>query len=450
MIQNSLALTRTGKGPLRHDALALLDSAWDAVDPGFQARRRLTATGDTLTFGGHDFVLGSGKSVYFIGCGKASGAIAEVVEDLYGPRLAGGVVVTPDGFDYHLSVVQQLRSDHPLPSVASERAGLSMLALARQATAGDLVICAITGGSSALACVPPPGLSISEVRHVHELLLKSGATIQEINTVRRHLSVIGGGRLAAEIFPATVWNVTVSDVVGDDLQFISDPTVANSPVLGRDAIDVLKRTRTWEGASDAVRAYLEAREGWSLPDVSHVDITSEVVVSGKSASERMRVAATALGYRPIDLGSHLQGESRGVGGALVGIAQHFRGVCAASGQPLAMFACGGEVTVALTDAGVWSRGGPNQELAVAASLYLEDSDGICVAAVDSDGADGGTHIAGGVIDGTTWPSARAIGTDAWCALRDHQSTEFLEATGDAIFTGPTGTNVNDMIVVLVR
>lgn len=450
MIQNVPSLTAAGKGPLRRDALALLDSAWDAVDPRSEARHRLTVDGDRLSFGGQDFLLNSGKSVYFIGCGKASGGIAEVVEDLLGPQLAGGVVVTPDGADYRLAVIQQLRSDHPLPTAASERAGLSMLSLARKASAGDVVICAITGGSSALACVPPPGVVISEIAHVHKLLLESGATIQEINTVRRHLSAIGGGRLAAAIFPAAVWNMTVSDVVGDDLEFISDPTVANSPVLGRDAIEVLRRTRIWEGAPDTVRAYLESRRQWSLPDVSHVDITSEVLVSGESASERIRVQATTLGYRAIELGSYLQGESRGVGGALVGIARHAKGAHCGATEPLAMLACGGEVTVALHDGAAWSRGGPNQELAVAASFYLGDSDGICVAAVDSDGADGGTHIAGGVVDGTTTVSAGAAGKSAWGALRDHQSTDFLQTVGDAIITGPTGTNVNDMIVVLVR
>ena len=353
--------------------------------------------------------------------GKAAGAMAEVAEAHFRTRLRG-VAVMPHGVEAELERIELLRAAHPVPDEHSIAAAERLLALARSAGPDDLVLVLLSGGASALACLPGEGLSLAEKQGLTRDLLRSGAAIAEINCVRRHLSRIKGGRLALAAAPAPLVTLAISDVVGDSAREIgSGPTVPD-PTTIEEAKAILKRYGLEPPA-----------QGWSE---TPKQLASDFRIVARNADALAAAAgeASRLGYRPTVLGE-CEGEAREIGGR-----HAMRAIAAPPGSALIS---GGELTVTISGNG---RGGPNHEYALAAAVNLAGREGIAGLAGDTDGIDGNSGTAGAYFDGSTLARSRR---DAANALADNDTAAFFAALGDQLVTGPTGTNVNDLRIILV-
>jgi glycerate 2-kinase len=433
-------------GP-RRAALRIAAAGLAACDVCEATHRAVALEGDDLIVDGVRHRLHSGGRVLVIGAGKASLRIATALEEILGERLDGGAIAVRSGQAGELERIEVLHADHPLPSAASESAARRLLEIAEGAGERDIVLACFTGGSSALASLAPPGVTAEEKRALHELLLASGVGIVEVNTVRKHVSAFKGGRLAQATLPATLVNLTVSDVAGDHLDAITDPSVPDTTSAG-DAIGVLRGHGLWDRVPRSVQAHLSS-SGAESPALDPSRIQTVLLVTGTSACDAMAVAAAELGRAPVVVSTTLEGEARQIGKTLANLARH----SATDGSPFppgtAMLGCGGESTVTLAPGAAFGAGGPNQEAALAAALELE---GVAAAAVflDTDGSDGGTEHAGAIVDGLTVVRAAAAGVDLRAALLEHTSVAALAALEDALVTGPTGTNVNDLFAIVIE
>ena len=386
-----------------------------------------------------------------LAAGKAAGSMTEVAERHYleagklsASRIAG-VAVTRHGYGRPTRLVPVIEAGHPVPDAASLDAATMTLALADQAGAGDLVLVLISGGASANWIAPAAGLALAEKQAVTRALLKSGAAIGEINTVRKHLSRIKGGRLAAHAHPARVVTLAISDVPGDDPAVIgSGPTVPDPSTLA-EARAIVARHRL--DLPPAVgRALTDpANESPKPGDPIFAHCEFHLVARPADAFRAARAKVEAAGFEPIFLGDRLEGEAREVAAAHARLARETQ----AAGRR-AVILSGGELTVTLRGNG---RGGPNQEYALALASALAGARGITALAGDTDGTDGGAGSAddpaGALIDETTVARARAHGLDPAAFLADNNSTEFFARLGDLLSPGPTTTNINDFRAIVV-
>jgi len=437
---------------LRRDAMDILRRAIDAVDPRRAVLSRLELRDGRLRFDGVELDLEGFSRVSVVGGGKAGGAMAEAVEGLLGDLVSDGVVNVLKGTEgnYHLRWIALNGASHPIPVEDGVRGAGRMLSLVEHAGDDGLVVVLISGGGSALMTYPSEGVGLEEVRELTGMLLRSGATINELNAVRKHLSSFKGGQLAERAYPATVVSLILSDVVGDPLDTIaSGPTAPDGSTFG-DAVEVLRRYGLWKRAAASIRRRLEdgvrGRIGETpKPGDRTFDKVFNVVVGSNLVAARAAVErAAALGYNALLLSTRVEGEARHVGTVYAGIAKE----AAASGHPVPVPAAviiGGETTVTVRGSG---RGGRNQELALSAAMRMEGLDAV-VAALATDGIDGPTEAAGAMADGWTMRRARAIGLNPVESLRDNDSYSFFSRLGDTILTGPTGTNVNDLALILV-
>jgi glycerate-2-kinase len=279
---------------------------------------------------------------------------------------------------------------------------------------------------------------MADKRRLHELLLTCGAPISDVNAVRKHVSALKGGRLAARIAPARIVNLTASDVAGDVLDAITDPTVADTSTVD-DAIAVLREREIWDQVPASVREHLGTPEADS-PPLDGVRIDTVLLATGARACEAMTLEAKAIGLDAEVVSTTLEGEARELG-------RHIAELAGRSPAPALLVGCGGEATVSLGENGAFGAGGPNEETALAAALALDDGAAVVAVFMDTDGSDGGTDAAGAIVDGTTLARATAAGVDLEASLSSHRSRDALERLDDLVFTGPTGTNVNDLFVV---
>ena len=449
MIANSGELAAVGMPELRAIALRVAMAGLEACDVGRATEQAVTPTDDGVAVAGREYPLTAGSRVVVVGSGKATLAIAAALERLLGDRLDGGAVAVREGEDtIALDRIEVLIADHPLPSERSVVAARRLAELADGAGPEDLVLASFTGGSSALTSLPPVGISLAEKRLLHETLLGSGAPIIEINGVRKHVSAVKGGRLAARIAPARLVNLTVSDVAGDVLDAITDPTVQDTSTAS-EAVAILRDRGLWDGLPAGIRDHLqsEAAESPRLADEPH----TVLLVTGAGACDAMAAEARAAGVAAHVVSTELEGEANALGRELAELALG----CTRDGIPVAppcvLLGCGGEATVTLQANGLggsFGAGGPNQEAAVAAALALAGAP-VSACFLDTDGSDGGTRAAGAIVDGRTLARAREAGVDLEAAVTSHRSGEALAELGDAIVTGPTQTNVNDMFVLAV-
>jgi glycerate 2-kinase len=385
-----------------------------------------------------------------LAAGKAAGSMTEVAERHY--LEAGtpsgrihGVAVTRHGYGRPTQVVPVVEAGHPVPDAAGLAAAERTLALADAAGADDLVLVLLSGGASANWIAPAPGLDLGEKQGVTRALLKSGASIGEINTVRKHLSHLKGGRLAARAAPARVVTLAISDVPGDDPAVIgSGPTVPDPSTLA-DARAIVARYRL--DLPPAVERALADPKNESPKPGNAAFARSEFRLVARPA-DAFRAAAAAVeaaGYECVLLGDRLEGEAREVAVAHASEARKL-----AEARRRAVILSGGELTVTIRGGG---RGGPNQEYALALALALEETPGIAALAGDTDGTDGGAgradDPAGAFVDGTTAARARALGLDPAAFLAENDSTAFFARVGDLLTPGPTFTNVNDFRAILV-
>jgi len=432
--------------------LRVLEAALIAADPVEAIRRAVQRDGDLLRVDGRVYDLREFRRVLVIGGGKAGGAMAQAVEDLLGDRItAGRVIVKTD----HLAPTQLIRlteAGHPVPDQAGVDGTRAMVELLRDTVSDDLVICLISGGGSALMTLPVEGVSLDDIRAVTGALLASGAPIQAINAVRKHLSQVNGGQLARLAAPAAVIALILSDVVGSPLDVIaSGPTVAD-PTTFADAQAIVARYGIADDLPAAVREHLAAGAAGRVPDTVKAGdpalarVQNVIVADNARAVEAAQAEAEALGFHTLLLSTYVEGEAREVARVVAALAKEI----AVADRPVPRPACllmGGETTVTLRPG--HGRGGRNQELALAAALAIDGWAGVEIASLATDGTDGPTDSAGGLVNGSTVARGWALGRSALAALDGQDAYSYLEAVGDLMVTGPTRTNVNDLIAVMV-
>ena len=380
-----------------------------------------------------------------IGAGKASAAMARAVEEHWSGPLTG-LVVTRYGYSVACERIEITEAAHPVPDEAGLRAAQRIQALVQGLSEDDLVLCLISGGGSALLPAPAAGLTLADKQHINAQLLQSGASIGEMNCVRRHLSMLKGGRLAALCQPARVLTLLISDVPGDQLPDIaSGPTVADASTCA-DALAILARLRIEVPA--AARALLESGQGETLKpgDARLARCETRLISSPQIGLEAAAQLARAAGYGVCILGDSIEGEAREVGRVMAGIALQV----ATHQQPVAapcVLLSGGETTVTVRGKG---RGGRNVEFLLALGLALKGHAGVWALAGDTDGVDGMEDIAGAHLAPDSLQRARTLGLQAAACLDNNDGHGFFGALGDAIVTGPTLTNINDFRAVLIQ
>ncbi|MGE5235626.1 MAG: glycerate kinase type-2 family protein [Acidobacteriota bacterium] len=432
----------------RTQVLAVLAAALTAVEPGAAVRAALRRVGDELHVRGDVIDLGGIRRVLVVGGGKAGASMAAALEEILGDRLDGGVVVVKYGYLAPTRLVKVREAGHPLPDASGVEATRAMLEMASGLSDRDLVFCVISGGGSALMTLPVEGVSLGDLTTLTGLLLASGATINEINTVRACLDRVKGGGLARLLRPARVVSLILSDVVGNALDVIaSGPTVARS-ASAADAWRVLERYGLLPRAPASVVAELGAQQGCGgspvHPEHGPLRVDNVLVGSNAIAAEAAVAKAQELGFHGLLLSTFVEGEAREIARFHVGIARELL----ATGRPIARPACvvvGGESTVTLGEA--HGQGGRNQEMALSAALGIEGLDNVIIACLATDGSDGPTDAAGALADGTTVARAWAAGLDPVRHLAGHDAYPLFARLGDLLVTGPTNTNVNDLTAV---
>ncbi len=441
--------------PGRTLALDIAEYALKAVDPCRAVLRHVSVDAGILRVHGDAYDLDSYEHIYVVGGGKACYPQALAVERLLGDRIADGFISVKKGqlapFVHRIGPLARIRveeSAHPLPDETSLKAGEQILAIADRAGTDDLVLSLMSGGTSSQVIAPVDGVSVSDKTEAHRLIITSGADITEIMTVRGHLSLIKCGGLAQRLYPATVITLVVSDEKTDSIIWNTD-WVSPNGTTPADAVDVLDRYHLWKRMPESVRAYLSAAA--ETAPAKRVPPGARMkqyhVVWTRDLFDAAVARAQELGLTPLPLTSMLTGESREAGRVLVSIAREV----VRSGQPVAppcALIATGETAVRLRW-DVVGKGGANQELAAGACLDLAPDTPVAVLALDTDGTDGPTDIAGALTDGTTPIRARDGGIDLYRALNEHDISPALRVAGDTVITGPTGTNVNDLVVMVV-
>ncbi len=428
---------------LRRDALACFRAALRAVEPERLVREFLEHRADLLAHGGR---------IALASVGKAAASMARGAVSMVGSTFSGGAVIVPPGESDNVpGGLQVFVGGHPIPSAEGVRGAVAVRELAQASKAGDLFLLLISGGGSALMTLPPEGVSLDDLRVTTRELLRAGAEIGELNAVRKHLDELKGGQLAREAHPARVVALVLSDVVGDPLDVIASGPVSPDPTSFDEAIAVLDKFGLWAGSPEAIRDHLEAGAGGKVPETPDAEdpcfrsVEAAIVGDNSMAAEAARLEAQRLGYAASTTSTTVTGEAREIGGGLGRLAVRVR----QAGEPVASPACmvsAGETTVTVTGSG---RGGRNQEVALGAAVELDGTEDVLVAAFGTDGIDGPTDAAGAIATGTTVARARELGLDPRSALADNDAYSFFEALGDLVVTGPTGTNVMDLHLVMV-
>lgn len=433
------------------DPTTILRAAVAAADPFESIRRCLVREGRRLSVGGRDYDLSTIRNVVVIGAGKAACPMAAAVEEIVGGGLRG-LVVTKAGAAKPLKSIAVREAAHPVPDRSGMAGVEAIFSQLKGLSSDDLVIVLISGGASALLPAPVEGVTLAQKQRTTRLLLESGAPIQEINAVRKHLSEIKGGRLAARLAPAQAIVLILSDVLGNDLSSIGSGPTAPDPTTFEDAVSVLRRRGVWAKLPAAVRGHLSggARGRWpETPkpgDSAFQRIQNLIVGDNGRALEAAADAARQLGYQTLVLSSTLQGEAREVARVFGEIAREIRN----HGRPIERPACvlaGGELTVTIRGKG---KGGRAQEFALAGALAIHGLPETALAGFGTDGNDGPTEAAGALADGGTLRRASRVGLDPYRALAANDAYPFFRKLGDLLITGPTGTNVNDIHLLLIR
>jgi len=448
MIINREALLSHGHKNAREKAIDIVTHALRACDP-LKATHRFVKTEDNrLLVGDRGIDLDRFEHIYAIGAGKATYLQAVALEEILGDRITDGLMVVKDGQKGPLKKIRITEASHPVPDHRSFDACREILELAGMAGQDDLVFCLMSGGISSLCIQPVEGISIADKIEVNRLMVHSGADVTEIMSVRRHLSRIKGGRLAERIQPAAMVALTVSDAIGDPIEWNTDWTSPDSSTF-QDAVRILKKYQVWDLCPASVKTYFkEYNDTKETPkSFEGLNIHTQMTVRIKDLWEAALRRASQLDLTPHLLTTTLCGESREVGRALASIATE----CADTGNPFkppcALIASGESAVRVMGDNR--GSGGANQELAAGAALNLSPRHNIAVCAIDTDGTDGPTQLAGALTDSSTINRAAKSGRDVYQVLLEHNITPLLREIGDAIETGSTGTNVNDLVVIVV-
>lgn len=436
-------------------AMALVRAALDAVEPGRAVRRFVRRQDNLLIVGDREYNLQDYDHLFVVGGGKAGAPMAHALGEILGDRLTAGWVNVKRGYVLDAPLPPTLtlcQAGHPIPDEAGQHGAERILELVRQAGADDLVFCLLSGGGSALLPSPVPGISLADLQALTGTLLRCGATINEINALRKHCSQLQGGGLARAAAPATVIALILSDVVGNPLDVIASGPTAPDPSTFEDAYAVLEKYDLFDQIPSNITEYILAGRQGRVAETPKPDdplfarVHNLIVGSNALAARAAQAQAGALGFNTLILSTFIEGEAREVGRVMAGIAKSL----VSEGWPLPLPACliaGGETTVTLRGDGL---GGRNQELALAAALSLDGWSGITLVTLATDGGDGPTDAAGAMVDGETVRRAAALGLLASDFLMRNDAYHFFDALGDLIRTGPTNTNVNDLLFILAE
>lgn len=445
---------RVGQGETRahlDDVLSIIQAALEAVDPAEAIRRHVRRDGATLHVDSHVYNLDNYENIYVVGAGKAGSVMAQAIEDLLSDRIAHGAVVVKRGYTAPTRKIVIHEAAHPVPDAAGLVGTRRIANLLKNTTEQDLVISLISGGGSALMIMPVEGIQLRDLQALTGQLLASGATINEINAIRKHLSAVKGGQLSRMAAPAQVLTLILSDVVGSPLDVIaSGPTVPDESSFEM-AWHVLDRYDLWGKVPSAIREYLAAGRRGEVPETPKPGdpifdrVTNVIVGDNAMAADAAIDRARSLGYNTLLLSTYIEGEAREVAKVFAGIAREVTN----HDRPIPAPACvvaGGETTVTVQGTG---KGGRNMELALAASIAIEGLDNALIASVATDGTDGPTDAAGAIATGNTVERAQAQDLNPRDYLHRSDSYHFFDQLDDLIIIGPTNTNVNDLTFVFV-
>ena len=442
---------RHGLDKLHRDVLHAMNAALVAADPARIIRKNLKLTGSILHVGTFQYPLKDYRRIFVVGGGKASGYMAEEIEKLLGNWITRGLVIIPD----YLRPTPRTRriiyhpATHPIPTRKGVEGVLAMLRLVDDISRDDLVIVLVSGGGSALMPLPVEGINLDDEAKVTSLLLRSGASIEEINTVRKHLSQVKGGRLAERLYPATVLTLIISDVVGDKIDSIASGPTAPDPTTYHDVELVLKKYDIWFQIPKKARRIITRGLSGSIPETPKQKdkvfrrVQNVIVGNNRASCLAAALAMTKAGYRTQVLSIQITGEAREVGRIFGSIVRDIRDNSLPFAPPAALIA-GGETTVTVRGKG---KGGRNQELVLAAAVKISGSYGVVVGSFATDGIEGRTNAAGAVADGSTITRSLRLRMDPEEFLRNNDSYRYFSKLKDLVITGPTGTNVNDIAIL---
>ncbi len=432
--------------------LDAIESAIKSVDPRELIRSKVALSNGKLIVNKKIFDLKTFERIFVIGGGKASGYMAKAMEEVLDERINEGIVIVPHGTAgfSKTKIIKIHEASHPIPDENSVEGAKKIMELIENADESDLIICLISGGGSSLMTYPRDEISLEDKRKVTELLLKCGATINEINAVRKHLSKFKGGQLAKSTYPATLITLLLSDVVGDPLDVIASGPTVPDPTTFEDAINILKKYNIWNAVPDSVRILLSrgvrglSQETPKSDDPYLKRVYNFIIGNNRIACLSAVNILKSAGLNTLLLTSYMEGEARNIGLFIGAIAREI----ASSNNPVsrpAGIVAGGESTVTVVGSGI---GGRNQEIALASALIISGLKGVALASVSTDGVDGPTDAAGAIVDGDTINRSKMMKLNCEEYLRNNDSYSFFKKLGDLIYTGPTGTNVNDILILV--
>ena len=436
---------------LRQVAREVFREALRAADPVEAVLRHLRLREGALCVGAVDYFLNQFSRIFVIGAGKAAARMALAVEQALGERVTGGLVITKTGQGQRLRKVQVREASHPVPDPAGVQATEELMEIARRAGEHDLVLCLISGGGSALLAAPAGKITLADLGAATGLLLNSGLSITEINTVRKHLSRVTGGRLAELVYPATLCALILSDVIADRLDVVASGPTVPDPTDFEDALAVLVRRNLFERMPASIQDYLTRGGRGEIADTPDRDsevfkrVQNLIVGSNAMSLEAAEYTARRKGMNTLILSSTVAGEAREIAQFYLALAREVRQGRRPAPPPACLIA-GGEPTVTVQGSG---QGGRSQELALAVALGLEEIPGAVFLAAGTDGIDGPTDAAGAIAATDTLDRARRRALDPCGELLNNNSYPFFKTLDDLIITGPTGTNVMDVHLLLV-
>ena len=437
---------------MRRDAVRIFYKGLEAVASGAAVKRYCSIEDDLLWIDHRVYDLGKYQNIFVIGAGKASAAMAAAMEKILGKRITAGIINVKYKHVADLNRIKLIEAGHPIPDENGRRGADEILNLAKKAAINDLVLCLISGGGSALLPLPFPGLSLKDKQKTIKVLLACGATIHEINTIRKHLSLIKGGRLAQAVHPATLVTLILSDVVGDDLDVIASGPTVPDPSTFAQCLEILHKYNILKMLPETVANHIKAGNLAQIPETPKAgdpafDETHHLIVgSNFEAITAAEQEARHRGYNTLILSSMIEGETRHVARVHGAIAREIL----KTGNPLLPPACilsGGETTVTLRGKGT---GGRNQEFALAAAIDISGNKNVVVLSGGTDGTDGPTDAAGALSDTMTTERGARIGLDPFFYLANNDAYHFFLKLNDLLVTGPTNTNVMDLRIMLVK
>jgi len=437
---------------MRRDAVRIFYKGLEAVASGAAVKRYCSIEDDLLWIDHRVYDLGKYQNIFVIGAGKASASMAAAMEKILGKRITAGIINVKYKHVADLNRIKLIEAGHPIPDENGRRGADEILNLAKKAAINDLVLCLISGGGSALLPLPFPGLSLKDKQKTIKVLLACGATIHEINTIRKHLSLIKGGRLAQAVHPATLVTLILSDVVGDDLDVIASGPTVPDPSTFAQCLEILHKYNILKMLPETVANHIKAGNLAQIPETPKAgdpafDETHHLIVgSNFEAITAAEQEARHRGYNTLILSSMIEGETRHVARVHGAIAREIL----KTGNPLLPPACilsGGETTVTLRGKGT---GGRNQEFALAAAIDISGNKNVVVLSGGTDGTDGPTDAAGALSDTMTTERGARIGLDPFFYLANNDAYHFFLKLNDLLVTGPTNTNVMDLRIMLVK